>query len=62
MSVTIDQVEVITSVQRRRRWSAEGKARIVQDTGAAGHVGVAGGDRRKTGLPLLSSSRSNALP
>lgn len=32
MSMTgkIEQVEVITSVQRRRRWSAEEKARIGQ--------------------------------
>jgi hypothetical protein len=28
----IDRVEIITSVQRRRRWSAEEKARIVQET------------------------------
>ena len=28
----IDRVEVITSVQRRRRWSAEEKAQIVQAT------------------------------
>ena len=34
MSMTgkIDRVEVITSVQRRRRWSAEEKAQIVQET------------------------------
>jgi transposase len=32
----IDRVEVITSVQRRRRWSAEEKARIVQETFAPG--------------------------
>jgi Transposase len=32
----IDRVEVITSVQRRRRWSAEEKARIVQETYAPG--------------------------
>jgi transposase len=38
VSVTwnIDRVEVITSVQRRRRWSAEEKARIVQETYAPG--------------------------
>src|SRR5262249_8578935 len=38
MSVTgnIDRVEVITSVQRRRRWSAEEKVRIVQETYAPG--------------------------
>ena len=27
-----ERVEVITSVQRRRRWSAEGKVRIVEET------------------------------
>ena len=32
----MDWVEVITSVQRRRRWSAEEKARIVQATYAPG--------------------------
>ena len=34
MSMTgkIDRIEVITSVQRRRRWSAEEQARIVQET------------------------------
>ena len=38
MSMTgkIDRVEVITSVQRRRRWSAEEKAQIVQETYASG--------------------------
>ena len=32
MTGTIDGVEVITSVQRRRRWSAEEKTTIVQET------------------------------
>src|SRR4051812_15076554 len=32
MTGKIDRIEVITSVQRRRRWSAEEKARIVQET------------------------------
>ena len=32
----IEHVEVIRSVQRRRRWSAEEKAPIVQETYAAG--------------------------
>jgi transposase len=32
MTGSIDRVEVITSVQRRRRWSADEKARIVQET------------------------------
>ena len=38
MSMTgkIDRIEVITSVQRRRRWSVEEKARIVQETYAPG--------------------------
>ena len=38
MSMTgkIDRVEVITSVQRRRRWSAEEKAAMVQETWAPG--------------------------
>ena len=38
MSMTgkIEHVEVITSVQRRRRWSAEEKAAIAQETSAPG--------------------------
>jgi transposase len=36
MAGNIDRVEVITSVQRRRRWSAEEKARIVHETYAPG--------------------------
>jgi len=36
MPEKIDRVEVITSVQRRRRWSAEEKARMVQETYAPG--------------------------
>ena len=38
MSMTgkIEHVEVITSVKRRRRWSAEEKAAVVQETYAAG--------------------------
>jgi transposase len=36
MTGSIDRVEVITWVQRRRRWSAEEQARIVQETYAPG--------------------------
>jgi len=36
MTGKIEHVEVITSVQRRRRWSAEEKAAIVQETYAPG--------------------------
>jgi transposase len=36
MTRTKDGVEVITSVQRRRRWSAEEKVAIVQETCAPG--------------------------
>ena len=36
MTGKIENVEVITSVQRRRRWSAEEKAAIVQETYAPG--------------------------
>src|SRR5690242_12347627 len=32
MTGNVDRIEVITSVQRRRRWSADEKARIVQET------------------------------
>ena len=48
MSMTgkIDRIEVITSVQRRRRWSAEEKARIVQETPACAGAGSARRDYR----------------
>lgn len=36
MSGTIGRVEVIKSAQRRRRWSAEEKAAMIQETYAAG--------------------------
>ena len=36
MAGKFEQIEVITSLQRRRRWSAEEKAAIVQETYAAG--------------------------
>jgi transposase len=36
MTGKIDRVEVITSIQRRRRWSADEKAAIVQETYAPG--------------------------
>ena len=36
MTGSTDRVEVITSVQRRRRWSAEEKTRIVEETYAPG--------------------------
>jgi transposase len=40
----------ITSAQRRRRWSAEEKARIVQDVGVVG--GAPGRDRAEPGVHL----------
>jgi transposase len=36
MTWSSDRVEVVTSVQRRRRWSAEEKASIVQENYAPG--------------------------
>jgi len=36
MTGKIDRIEVITSVQRRRRWPADEKARIVRETYAPG--------------------------
>jgi transposase-like protein len=36
MTGKIEQVEVITSMQRRRRWSADEKAAMVQETYAPG--------------------------
>jgi transposase-like protein len=32
MTNSIDRVEIITSVQRRRRWTASEKVRIVEET------------------------------
>jgi transposase InsO family protein len=32
MTSTSDQIEIITSVQRRRRWGAAEKVRIVEET------------------------------
>jgi transposase len=40
MTGKIEQIEVITSVQRRRRWSAEDKAAIVQETYAGMSVSL----------------------
>ncbi|PTQ11333.1 hypothetical protein CLG96_09760 [Sphingomonas oleivorans] len=38
MTGTYDRVEVITSVQRRRRWSVEEKIRIVEETDLPGNT------------------------
>ena len=37
MTGTYDRVEVITSVQRRRRWMPEEKIRIVEETYSPGN-------------------------
>ena len=59
MTGNIDRVEVITSVQRRRRWSAEEKARTVQETYAPGMsvalVGAAAWGRARTQCHLASA-------
>jgi transposase len=36
MTNTSDRVEIITSVQRRRRWTAAEKMRLVEETFAPG--------------------------
>lgn len=38
MTGTYDRVEVITSVQRRRRWTPEEKIRIVEETYLPGNT------------------------
>ena len=38
MTSTYDRVEVITSVQRRRRWSTEEKVRMVEETYLPGNT------------------------
>jgi hypothetical protein len=57
---TIDRVKVITSVQRRRRWSAEEKAAIVQETYAPG-MSVSLVARRHV-LPPISCSAGAGTP
>ena len=63
MTGKIDRVENITSVQRRRRWSAEEKARIVQETWAE-DVGVASArDRAEpSGSPYAKGALSAVGP
>ena len=65
-----ERVEVITSVQRRRRWSTEEKVQIVEETylrggggggggggGPALHLASADGARRAHGWRALASRR-----
>src|ERR1051325_896340 len=56
MTGNIDRVEVITSVQRRRRWSAEEKARIVQETPA-----FAGGRLYAPGMSVSLVARQHGV-
>ena len=59
MTSTYDRVEVITSVQRRRRWSTEEKVRIVEETYLPGNTvslvarrhGIAGNQLMPVSLP-----------
>jgi hypothetical protein len=61
MTGTIDRVEVITSVQRRRRWSAEDESDNRAGDLRAGDVGPAGGaparDCAQSGVPLAAALR-----
>jgi transposase len=58
MTGKIEHVEVITSVQRRRRWAAEEKAAIVQETYAPGmSVSLVA---RRLGISRLAASSSRA--
>ena len=63
MSMTgkIERVEVITSVQRRRRWSAEEKAAIVQETYAPS-MSVSLVARRHGIAPNQSFARRRSTP
>ena len=45
-----ERVEVITSVQRRRRWSTEEKVRIVEETYLPGNGEVGCGCNNLSGL------------
>jgi transposase len=40
MSEEVQRVEIVTSVQRRRRWSVAEKIRFVEETLQPGHVGL----------------------
>jgi transposase len=60
MSDEVPRVEVITSVQRRRRWSVTEKVRLVEETMQPGasvsHVA------RRHGGSVDSGTRRNGLP
>jgi hypothetical protein len=59
MTGKIEHVEVITSVQRRRRWSTEEKAAIAQETYAPGmsvSLVRAGTGSRRTSCSLPDGS------
>jgi hypothetical protein len=43
MTNSTDRVEIITSVQRRRRWTAPEKVRMVEETFEPGYDGKPGG-------------------
>jgi hypothetical protein len=49
MTSLSDRIEVITSVQRRRRWSASEKVRMVEEAGYAGAVGRLRGSEEPPG-------------
>ena len=75
MTGGIDRVEVITSVQRRRRWSVEEKVRIVDETYLPGmsvslvarRHGIAGNQQtiaraEQRHVPGRVAGRMNPLP
>jgi hypothetical protein len=71
MSNPTDRVEIITSVQRRRRWTAAEKVRIVEEsartrhgvkkTAAAAAVAAEGRFAMKTVAEVIGVSRSNLM-
>ena len=56
------QIEVITSVQRRRRWSRSEKERIVAAAIEPGAVGVGGGARGRHSYEPVVSMATGAVP
>jgi transposase-like protein len=55
MTGTYDRVEVVTSVQRRRRWTPEEKIRIVEETYLPGSNCSAGGATRDGELSVAKA-------
>ena len=58
--MTMDRIEVITSVERRRRWSAAEKARLVAAMNEPDAV-VSGADQRHAGQGVCRRNHQSRL-